>query len=104
MKQKLFHLYNRLKKSFVDEITDIVKHKKGEIIFSPYIRINLPHDEDSYQMYEEVACLQYDEKEKALYANIQTVEVDDIHTEKQEYWTPLRDMSFDELFRIAENI
>ena len=55
-------------------------------------------------MYEEVACLQYDEKEKALYANIQVIEVDDVHTEKQEYWTPVRDMSFDELFRIAENL
>lgn len=104
MKQKLFHLYNRLKKSFVDEITDIVKHKKGEIIFDPYVRIYLPSNEDTYLMYEEIACLQYDEKEKTLYASIQVVEVDDIHTEKHEYWTPIRDMSFDELFKIAENI
>ena len=104
MKQKLFHLYNRLKKSFVDEITDIVNQKKGEIIFDPHIRIYLPSNEDIYLMYEEVACLQYDEKEKALYANIQVIEVDDVHTEKQEYWTPVRDMSFDELFRIAENL
>ena len=104
MKQKLFCLYNRLKKSFVDEITDIVKHKKGEIVFEPHIRIYLPSNEGTYLMYEEVACLQYDEKEKCLYANIQVVEVDDVHTEKQEHWTPVRDMSFDELFRIAENI
>ena len=104
MKQKLFCLYNRLKKSFVDEITDIVKHKKGEVVFNPHVRIYLPSNEDIYLMYEEVACLQYDEKEKALYANIQVTEVDDIHTEKNEYWTPLRDMSFDELFRIAENV
>jgi hypothetical protein len=104
MKQKLFHLYNRLKKSFVDEITDIVKHKKGEIVFDPHVRIYLPSNEDIYLMYEEVVCLQYDEKEKALYANIQTVEVDDIHTERHEYWTPLRDMSFDELYSIAERL
>lgn len=104
MNQKLFHLYNRLKKSFVDEITDIVKAKGGEIIFSPYIKIYLPSNESAYLMYEEVACLQFDDKEKYLYANLQTVEVDDVHTERQEYWVPLRDMSFDELFRIAENI
>ena len=104
MNQKLFHLYNRLKKSFVDEITDIVKAKGGEIIFSPYIKIYLPSNESTYLMYEEVACLQFYEKENALYANIQVVEVDNIHIERHEYWTPLRDMSFNELFRIAENI
>ena len=104
MNQKLFHLYNRLKKSFVDEITDIVKSKGGETVFSPYIRIYLPSNEGTYLMYEEVACLQFDEKENTLYVSLQTVEVDDVHTERQEYWTPLRDMSFDELFRIAENI
>lgn len=96
MNQKLFHLYNRLKKSFVDEITDIVKAKGGEIIFSPYIKIYLPSNESTYLMYEEVACLKFDEEENTLYANN--------HTERYEYWTPLRDMSFDELFRIAENI
>ena len=104
MKQKLFSLYNRLKKSFIDEILDIVMHKGGEIVFSPYIRINLPPDDESYIMYEEVACLQYDTRDNTLYANIQIVEVDDTHTEKSEYWTPLRDMSFGELFKIAENI
>ena len=104
MKQKLFCLYNRLKKSFVDEITDIVNQKNGEIIFEPHILIYLPSNESIYMMYENVACLQYDDKEKCLYANIQVIEVDDIHTEKQEYWTPVRDMSFDELFRIAENL
>jgi hypothetical protein len=104
MNQKLFHLYNRLKKSFVDEITDIVKAKGGEIVFNPYIKVYLPSNESTYLMYEEVACLQFDKKESTLYANLQTVEVDDVHTERQEYWTPLRDMSFDELYRIAENL
>ena len=104
MKQKLFHLYNRLKKSFVDEITDIVKAKGGETIFSPHIKIYLPSNESIYLMYEEVACLQFDEKEKCLYANVNVVEVDDTYTDEHEYWTPLRDMSFDELFRIAENV
>lgn len=104
MKQKLFHLYNRLKESFVAEITDIVKAKGGEIVFSPYIKIYLPSTEDSYLMYEEVACLQFDDKEKCLYAYIQTVEVDDVHTERHECWVALRDMSFDELFRIAERL
>lgn len=104
MNQKLFHLYNRLKESFVDEITDIVKAKGGEIVFSPYIKIYLPSNESTYLMYEEVACLQFDEKENTLYANLQTVEVDDCHTERHEYLTPLRDMNFDELFRIAENL
>lgn len=104
MKQKLFHLYNRLKKSFVDEITDIVKTKGGEIVFSPHIKIYLPSTEVSYLRYEEVACLRFDGKENTLYANLQTVGVDVVHIERHEYWTPLRDMSFDELFRIAENI
>lgn len=104
MNQKLFHLYNRLKKSFVDEITDIIKAKGGEIVFSPYIKIYLPSNESIYLMYEEVACLQFDEKENTLYANLQIVEVDDVNTERHEYWTPLRDMNFDELFRIAENL
>ena len=104
MKQKLFHLYNRLKESFVAEIVDIVKAKGGEIVFSPYIKIYLPSTEDSYLMYEEVACIQFDERDNTLYANLQTVEVDDVHTERHEYWTPLRDMSFDELYSIAERL
>ena len=104
MKQKLFCLYNRLKKSFVDEITDIVNQKKGECVFNPPIKIHLPSSEDVYYLYEEVACLQYDAKEKCLYANTQVIEVDDVHTERNEYWTSLRDMSFDELFQIAEKL
>lgn len=104
MKQKLFHLYNRLKESFVAEIADIVKAKGGEIVFSPHIKIYLPSTEGSYLMYEEVACLQFDENDNTLYADIQTVEVDDVHTERHEYWMPLRDMSFDELYKIAERL
>ena len=104
MKQKLFHLYNRLKESFVAEIADIVKAKGGKIIFSPHIKIYFPSTEGIYLMYEEVACLQFDEKENTLYANLQTVEVDDVHIDRHEYCTPLRDMSFDELYNIAERL
>ena len=102
MKQKLFHLYNRLKKSFVDEITDIVKHRKGEIIFNPHIRIDKPSDDGFW--YDEVACLQFDEKEKTLYVHLQEIQVDAIVTEEHEYWISLRDLSFDEIYKIAEKI
>ena len=102
MRQKLFHLYNRLKKSFVDEITDIVRHKGGEIIFDSRVKIDKPKD-DGY-WYDEIACLQYDDRDKTLYVHLQEVEVDAVATEMHEYWTPLRDMSFDDLYKIAERI
>ena len=102
MKQKLFHLYNRLKKSFIDEITDIVRHKGGEIIFEPHIKIDKPKD-DGYWYYE-IACLQYDDRDKTLYVHLQEVEVDEVASERHEYWTPLKDEAFDDIFKIAEKI
>ena len=102
MKQKLFHLYNRLKKSFVSEITDIVKHEGGEITFNPIIKIDKPCDDG--EMFDEIACLQYDKKEKTLYVHLMEVQIDVPIIEQHEYWIPLRDLSFDDIYKIAERI
>ena len=98
MKQKLFNLHNRLKHSFVQEIIDIIRHQ-DKIVFEPFIRINLPRDND--ELFEDITEIEYDPKENIWYVHNYITEVDLM---TGEYWTPIRDLSFDELFKIAERI
>ena len=99
MIQKLFYLYNNLKRIFVSEITDIVKHKGGEIVFNSIIKINRPCN-----MFDEIACLKFDEEEKTLYVHLMEVQIEASSIEQQEYWIPLIDMSIDDIYKIAEKL
>ena len=71
--------------------------KQGDIVsFNPAIRIDSPRDYDDF--YEDITGLEYDKDEDCYYVHNF---VTDTNPDVEEYWTPLKDMSFDELFRIA---
>ena len=99
MTQKLFCLFNRLKSSFAEEIIDTLKTKGTKITFEPCLRINLPRDND--ELFEDITEIEYDPKENIWYVHNYITEVDLM---TGEYWTPIRDLSFDELFKIDERI
>lgn len=95
MKQELFDLYNSLKNTFIEKIVETVDTKQKA--FSPYIRITLPRDTE--EIFEGIVSIEYDEKEDTWYAHNY---ITNTNLDVTEYWTPLRDLSFDELFKIAE--
>lgn len=99
MKKYLFALYNNCKNEFVAAIQREVRTNKDKIFFDPYIRISLSRDEDSF--FEDITEIVFDPKENTCYAHNFITETDLM---TNEYWTPLRDMSFDELFKIAERL
>lgn len=98
MNETLFDIYNSLKASFVKAIEPYLV-KQHVVTFSPSLLINLPNDND--ESFEEITSIEYDDKEQTWYVHNYITSLD-LMTD--EYWTPLRDMSFDELFKIAERL
>lgn len=97
MKQELLNLYNKFKTEFIEEMMKDVPKK--EINFSPYIRLQCNEDTDEF--FVDIVCLSYDSKEGVWYVH-NFVTNTDLSTD--EYWTPLDQMSMDELFKIEENL
>ena len=98
MNKTLFDIYNSLKASFVEAMEPYLV-KQHVVTFSPPLHINLPNDND--ESFEEITSIEYDEKEQAWYVHNYITSLDLM---TNEYWTPLRDMSFDELFKISERL
>ena len=98
MNKTLFDIYNSLKASFVEAMEPYLV-KQHVVTFSPTLLINLPNDND--ESFEEITSIEYDEKEQTWYVHNYITSVDLM---TNEYWTPLRDMSFDELFKISERL
>ena len=98
MNKTLFDIYNSLKASFVEAIEPYLV-KQHVVTFSPSLLINLPNDND--ESFEEITSIEYDEKEQTWYVHNYITSLDLM---TNEYWTPLRDMSFDELFKISERL
>ena len=99
MKDKLFDLFN-VSRTVITETMTIEARKQGDIIaFSPIIHIDSPRDSDD--LYTEIVEIYYDKNEDCCYVHNF---VTDTNLDVEEYYTPLRDMSFDELFRIAERL
>jgi hypothetical protein len=98
MNKTLFDIYNSLKASFVEAIEPYLV-KQHVVTFSPALRINLPSDND--ESFEEITSIEYDEKEQTWYVHNYITSLDLM---TNEYWTPLRDMAFDELFKISERL
>lgn len=96
MNKELFNLHTELKNQFVSAIGKIVGDK---IEFSPYIRFSFSRDSDD--VFEDIVGIEYDPEEKTHYVHNYITSTD---LNVQEYWTPLRDLSFEELFKIAERI
>lgn len=99
MTDKLFDLFN-VSKTVIEEAMTIEARKQGDIVaFSPIIHIDSPRDSDD--LYTEITGIEYDKNEDCCYVHNF---VTDTNLDVEEYYTPLRDMSFDELFRIAERL
>lgn len=98
MNKTLFNIYNSLKASFIEAMEPYLV-KQHVVIFSPPLHISLPNDND--ELFEEITSIEYDEKENTWYAHNY---ITDTNLDVTEYWTPLRDLSFDELFKIAETL
>ena len=98
MNKTLFDIYNSLKASFVGAMEPYLV-KQHVVTFSPPLHINLPNDND--ESFEEITSIEYDEKEQSWYVHNYITSLDLM---TNEYWTPLRDMSFDELFKISERL
>ena len=100
MDKELFDTYNKLKEEFVSKIEDkILKTDSLKVVFSPVIRIMFPTDSD--EQFEDITEIQYDCEEDELYCHNY---ITDENLDVDEYWTPLIDMSFDELFKMAERL
>ncbi len=98
MNKTLFDIYNSLKASFVKAMEPYLV-KQHVVTFSPSLLINLPNDND--ESFEEITSIEYDEKEQTWYVHNY---ITDLDLMTNEYWTPLRDMSFDELFKISQSL
>lgn len=98
MNKTLFDIYNSLKASFVEAMEPYLV-KQHVVTFSTPLHINLPNDNDEF--FEEITSIEYDEKEQTWYVHNYITSLDLM---TNEYWTPLRDMSFDELFKISERL
>lgn len=99
MNNNLLNLFEVFQGVIIEAMILEIK-KQGDIVsFNPAIRIDSPRDSDDF--YEDITGLEYDKDEDYYYVHNF---VTDTNLDVEEYWTPLRDMSFDELFRIAERL
>lgn len=96
MNKELFNLHTELKNQFSSAIGKIVGDK---IEFSPYIRFSFSRDSDD--MFEDIVGIEYDPEEKTHYVHNY---ITSTGLDAWEYWTPLQDLSFEELFKIAERL
>lgn len=99
MKQYLQNIFNEHKNAIVEVICTELKVQGDKVFFNPPIRIDLPdaNDED----FETITEIELDEKESHWYVHNYITYIDLMTSE---YWTPLRDLSFEELYEIAEKL
>lgn len=94
--KKLEQTYNRLKERYVLEIEKAIEDKV-KITFSPYIKIYAPNTSAIY--FEELTEMEYGPQENTWYVHDYTT---DYELQVEEYWIPLRDFTFEQLYEIAE--
>lgn len=99
MKQYLSNIFNEHKNAIVEVLNTELKVQGNKVLFSPPIRIDLPdiNDED----FETITEIEFDEKENSWYVHNYITYIDLMTSE---YWTPLSDLSFEELYNIAEKV
>lgn len=98
MKRKLSDIFIQCKGIIVIAIEEEIKNR-DKVTFDPTIRIDSSRDTDEF--YIDFTELEFDKDESTWYAH-NFVTNTDLSTD--EYWTPLRDLSFNELYKIAERI
>jgi len=101
MNKTLLDIHNSLKNQFVKAMEPYLQNKaiEGKVLFSKVLRIYLPQENDEF--FEDITSIEFDKKENTWYVHNYITEVDLM---TGEYWTPLRDMTFDELYKIAERL
>ena len=98
MKKKLSDTFIQCKGVITIAIEEEIKNK-DKITFNPSITVF--GTRDSEELYINFTELEFDAEESTWYAH-NYVTNEDLSTD--EYWTPLRDLSFDELYKIAERL
>ena len=99
MNRPLFDIYNSLKSQYIEAIEPYLNINRGKIVFTPNILIFFPRTNKDY--YEEITEIEFDKVENTWYVHNY---ITDTELQTDECWTPLRDMTFDELFKIAERL
>lgn len=98
MKKELFNKYNALKEEFIKGIDEVVESKGGTIQVSvEYYK--LKGDSTDTEMIT-ITMLSRDDEDIVCHLYVTDTETLEVY----DYWTPLRDLSFDELFKIAEKL
>ena len=75
------------------------KAKNNKLEFSPPIRVFLHQNKDEF--FEAITDVVFDKEENTWYAHNY---ITDESLNADEYYTPLRDMTFEELYEIAERL
>lgn len=99
MKQHLQNIFSELKNAIVGVLNTELKIQGNKVLFNPPIRIDLPNHDD--EDFETITEIELDEKENSWYVHNYITYIDLMTSE---YWTPLRDLSFEELYNIAEKL
>jgi hypothetical protein len=101
MNKTLLDIFNSAKEQCIKALLPFIveKTKDDKLEFSPAIRLPLPENKDEY--FEDITDVVFDKEENTWYVHNYITETD---LTTSEYWTPLRDMSFDELYKIAEKL
>ena len=101
MNKTLQDAFNSAKEQCVKALLPFIveKAKDNKLEFSPIIKISLPQDKDEF--FEDITDIEYNEKENTWYVHNY---ITDESLDADEYYTPLRDMTFEELYEIAERL
>ena len=96
-------------REFINRLEELSKNGRNDNM-SVHVHVKDYMEQDCYgqdetvhvkNAFEEITSIEYDEKEQTWYVHNYITSLDLM---TNEYWTPLRDMSFDELFKISQSL
>ena len=101
MNKTLQDIFNSAKEQCVKALLPYIveKAKDDKLEFSPTIGIYLPQNEDEY--FENITDVVFDKEENTWYVHNY---ITDKSLNVDEYYTPLRNMTLEELYEIAERL
>lgn len=101
MNKTLQDIFNSTKEQCVKALLPFIveKAKDDKLEFSPVIRISLHQNKDEF--FEAITDVVFDKEENTWYVHNY---ITDESLNADEYYTPLRDMTFEELCEIAEKL
>ncbi len=101
MNKTLQDIFNSAKKQCVKALLPYIAEKaeNNKLEFSPPIRISLP--QNKVEFFEAITDVVFDKEENTWYVHNY---ITDESLNADEYYTPLKDMTFEELYEIAERL